>query len=615
MWGDSAGTLSFMRLGNQDSPYRYNGLKFDAGVLAIGDIELDGAPDLVVSDGISQAKILWTGIAQPTLISLGLKPCSAAVKDLNHDQKPDVILSHAQGVSVALSMGNGSFLPLSKYTSTTGGGPVAIADINGDGEVDIVLASSALPAKLAVFRGRGDGSFSAAVQTDLDTPIVAIAVSDLNGDLQDDLVLNGGPSSQPATTVLISKGDGHFFPPTRFPGLGVAIGNGANDVSKTAIADDFNGDKLPDLALLFGSNLLVWTGNGTGSFAGSIDTDLGQPVGSFILADVNNDKRLDLITTHDDSVQIGVSLGRTGGRFDAPKFFALPSNPYPPQIKMQVVATDLNADGKLDLYVLKSRWDQIKLLGDGAGGFARDLNFGGPGSAFDMVQQADLDEDQKPDFIVVFDTDMGIIYGNDSMMHSFQALNSESALGTPHIVDLNGDHHLDALISSLTSVYVLIGEGAPTGNLNQTERYTPLPPSTTPLKLIVGDFNGDHKPDILVSSDRARIMLLGNGDGTFTAGQPISTTGELLGTAADTNGDGYQDAILLSNGILNVLLGSPSGELTLGARFGAAALYTSALALPPNQIATSDFDGDGTPDIIVPSALSGQMSVLLNISR
>jgi len=173
--------------------------------------------------------------------------------------------------------------------------------------------------------------------------------------------------------------------------------------------------------------------------------------------------------------------------------------------------------------------------------------------------------------------------------------------------DFNGDGKLDLVTANIASenLTILLGNGNGT--------FTPLAKSPAagiePVQVVTGDFNADGKLDLAVanaSSNGVRI-LLGNGDGTFTPVPAVSATGSSpVGIAiGDFNGDGKLDLAVANeySNSVTVLLGNGDGT------FMAAASPTAGTN--PIAIAAGDFNGDGKLDLAVANAGSNNLTVLL----
>jgi uncharacterized protein (TIGR03437 family) len=171
--------------------------------------------------------------------------------------------------------------------------------------------------------------------------------------------------------------------------------------------------------------------------------------------------------------------------------------------------------------------------------------------------------------------------------------------------DVNNDGKLDVIVptavtsaSQAISVYLGTRDGS-----FQTPIITYLPAAFQVPSFTVADVNGDHKPDLVLTTQLANavLVLLGNGDGTFqpamTAASPLSPTTLAV---ADLNGDGKPDLVFADinsvtgprnsfEPIVAVALGNGDGTFSTPAQFAVGA---------QGYIAIGDLNGDGFPDIV-----------------
>lgn len=332
--------------------------------VAIGDFNLDGKPDLVVTYNSTTATKLSVllgngdGTFQPKAdYTTATNPLGAAIGDFNRDGFPDLVVTNYSANSISIFFnkadGTGTFNAKIDYPVASSPYGVAVTDLNGDTIQDLVVTRYGT-SYVAVLIGKNDGTFNAAVSLSTATNPISVSVGDFNSDGKQDLAVTCYGSSSSCVSVLKGKGDGTFYAKVNYPTI--AAGVVANPYDLTL--GDFNKDGITDLAVpnYTTNNLSILFGNGDCTFqnATTYSTNL-RPEG-VVSADYNGDGNLDLAVTNYSSVSVSVLLGDGSGAFPSKMDCATGSGPR------GIGTADFNLDGKQDLICSNFSSTNVSLL-------------------------------------------------------------------------------------------------------------------------------------------------------------------------------------------------------------------------------------------------------------
>ncbi len=580
----------------------------DTGNPKAGDFNEDGKQDFVVGTMTagSGLRVFFgtpVGPVNPpvTIAGGGGGAVHTEVRDFNGDGHLDVI---DVGHSLNLWLGDGAgHFTLTSNVPLGLASHVAVADLDQDGKLDVLLDALLLGNAVQFFKGNGLGGFFPPLSTSLPNT-ATYRPADIDNDGKIDLV---AADSAFVNGVRIHRSTG----PMQFA---TAVDIPLAKFVASAFPTDVDLDGSVDLVLGLGVGIAVSRGRGNGDF--DHDEILAKPsVLQLATGDVNDDGYDDLVATRVGSL-LGVSLGQANGSFAS--FVDLPDGI---NVALSLELGDLDLDGDLDA-ATSSGFGLHSLLGDGTGSFSPGVSQLAGTMGLNGFGLADLDADGRLD--VGFSTTdtaghatlSSVQYSKGQAGASFSfptTLYTSSQPGTSLLVDdLNGDGAADLVFALSTGPLQYLASNG-TGGFQSAQSLAF--PGVTFRSITGGDLNADGVRDFAgfdSVGDGVRVCL-GNGTG-FVAG-PVTPSSwnpsETLSLrSGDADGDGRLDVLLLgdfagstSNGV-EILRGNGAGALQPLDRFDAA-LKTHAAILRP-----FDADHDGRLDVAFASSASNGVEIL-----
>ena len=294
---------------------------------------------------------------------------------------------------------------------------VSLGDLNRDGHLDIVLAKGRhWPLDNLILTNDGKGNFTTTKLGTAPDRTYSAALADLDGNGSLDLVVsNDDPDRK---LIYLNDGSGHYREAGTF---------GRPDWSTRYVAvADLNGDGRPDVVVANRSSnpakpaaSFVCLNDGMGAFPtiGALPT---QSATIIVAADLDGDGKVDLFVPHRDGGQNLIFWNDGTGVFSA-----APTRVGPAVSSIRAAAAaDIDDDGVIDLVVGDEKTGLFVYLGQGHRAFADPISIGSKSGAPYSIGLADLDHDGKRDIVVGRQEARGTIFFNHS---SRQELRFEEA--------------------------------------------------------------------------------------------------------------------------------------------------------------------------------------------
>ncbi len=589
-----------------------------------GDFDLLGEHSALtcLNDGEGRMTAGWTVVPQTYYSTIPsyfeAAPWKAvAVGDLNGDGLSDLVRASGNGASWSPGLPAGSFAgslaSQGVFPSDSGAIGVATGDIDGDGDIDVILSCNTAPG-LRLYRNGGSGVFTnATAGSGLATTMSSAAVlRDLDGDGDLDLVVHA-TTAVPFGAFVQSNLGGVFGPAIGLPG--------AQTSPRLPAVGDFDGDGLVDVVRFGGPAVPVEILRQAPTFVFTLVATVAFAAGAPFnvrdvrAADLNGDGADELIVAGDRgaatfSVNGGVLVEYQG------------ELPYGGD---GILVFDADQDGDPDFmvtkaadakypsygYVLNFGIEGLKLLPGGltSVGFSSSPNIvstnGSPVSA--VVRDA---ADGTPGVVTLWDDDLNVHlhratsdgYGNFSMQSPVPLVGGPTGFfGESHYArltggDFDGDGDDDLIVGNVKMpgygdqicVAWLRNDGV-AGYVAATLEADSFPGLFNTRELVSADFNGDGASDcVVLGLDVSVYLSQPGGAPALSLAHPPTTA--LDAAAGDFDDDGDLDlALRMSVPGVAIWVNQGDGSFTLGPNFA---------TLLQGLVEAGDFDGDGKCDVV-----------------
>jgi hypothetical protein len=607
-----------------------------ASAASIADVNGDGNPDLLVTgnteglflntSGKLTALYLGNGQGEFTEAEADLVDVdysSTSIADVNGDDNPDLLVTGENKnlvptATLYLGDGQGGFTKAGADLAGIMFGSTSIADVNGDGNPDLLLAGknsiTSGGTSTTLYLGDGQGGFTTAEAGLFGVREGSTSIADIDDDGDSDLLVTGNEIFGERFSARLYVNPISKTPPNQAPrwahkpkerslASGVALQERTLapgvTLRRRIEAGDPDGDSL-SLEFISPTSNATFTDFGKGVAAVSFTPDrtLGGDVANIVV----------------DASDPHGATNTLSTRIEVPPTLAVLKNSFVNVENGATSIADVNGDGNKDLLItgedVNNDPSTVLYLGDGEGDFTEaeaDLTDVG----FSSTSVADVNNDGNPDLLIVGDDEPGAVLKASATLYlgdgegGFTEANAglDGAWhGSTSIADVNEDGNPDLLITGLdgdgrtATLYLGDGEGG-FSKANSDIR------EVSDSYSLIAHVDGDEHLDIVITGvaeniDRIATLYLGDGEGNF-AKAGASLTGVERGSisTADVNEDENQDLLITGE---PARVEDPTTTLYLGNGDGGFTEANAGLTQVKNgSTSIADVNGDGNQDLFI----------------
>ena len=498
-------------------------------------------------------------------------------------------------------------------------GAIAYADIDGDNDLDVLISGYNAGNITKLYKNNGFGEFSEVIGTPFTLVLrSSIAFADIDGDGDKDVLISGSDSSQnPTSKIYTNDGTGNFTD---------TLNTTIHNVQYSSIAfADIDGDNDLDLFISGYDNTIyiskLYTNNGSGSFTEVIGTSIaGISSGSIGFADIDADNDQDLFISGFTSTGEFSKMYLNNG---SGSFTEVNGTTFTAIARSSIAFLDVEGDTDLDL-IISGHNGTIPVtelyINDGLGNYTIAAGTTFTGAYSGSISIADIDGDNDQDILITgLDN---VANGKSAILRSPQtskiytnngsgnftedtSANIEGVyLSSSVFFDANGNGHKDLIIigatSSSTNVanyYKNNGNGVFTDATDNSNII-----NVQNSKNVFADIDGDNDEDLLIAgfdgTSRITKLYNNNGSGQFTENTLSTFEGfsDPSITFADIDND--NDLDLLISGTTS---GNTISKLYSNDSFGkfTEVMGTTFPGIYNGEIVFEDIDGDSDLDILI----------------